>query len=229
MSVETMVVNIGPQHPSTHGAMRLKATLRGDTVVKVEPDIGFLHRGVEKIAENRLYIQFVPAVNKLDYVAPMSWEALYVDTVERAMHAVVKPRAIVARTILVEIQRVMSHLLWLGDYSMNLGQPTLFLWCFRERDALMRVMEETTGSRMFHNFLRFGGFRSDLPPNFSELVSKAVDHVESRLPEYWNFLEESAIFSARTNSSVDRRGSLRWKDFSRIHIPLPLLDVQTLK
>ena len=160
-------VNIGPVHPSTHGVLRLVVDLDGDTVVSVEPHIGFLHRGVEKLAENRKYMQNPPYMEKLDYVSPMAYDEIYVAAVESAMGVRVGERAAYARTILLELQRLASHLLWLGTMANDLGQLFgVFMWTFRDRDMVLRLLEENAGARMFYVNMRLGGLVRDFRAGF---------------------------------------------------------------
>ena len=154
----TMRINVGPIHPSTHGVLRLVVDVDGDTVENVEPHIGFLHRGVEKLMETRMYMQNPSYTEKLDYVAPLSWDDLYVSAVEQAIGIEVKERAQYARTILLEFQRIASHLLWLGTFCNDTGQLlTSFMWAFRERAQILKLLEDVSGGRMFYVNLRLGG------------------------------------------------------------------------
>src|SRR5271157_1914046 len=144
-------INIGPVHPSTHGVLRLVVDLDGDTIVNIEPHVGFLHRGVEKLAETRMYMQNPPYMEKLDYVAPMSYNEVYVAAVEAAMGIEVKPRAQYIRTILLELQRIASHLFGIGTMCNDLGQMfTVFMWSFKDRDLVLDLLQEAAGSRMFY-------------------------------------------------------------------------------
>ncbi len=143
-------INIGPIHPRTHGVLRLVVSLDGDTIVDVEPHIGFLHRGVEKLVENRMYMQSQNYMEKLDYASPLAYSDLYVATVEEAMGIHVKERAKYVRTILLELQRIASHLLWLGTMCNDLGQMfTMFMWTMKDRDLILNSLQDLTGSRMF--------------------------------------------------------------------------------
>ncbi len=191
-------INIGPVHPSTHGVLRLVVDIDGDTVVKLEPHIGFLHRGVEKLVETRMYMQSPPYMEKLDYVAPMSYDEAYVATVEKAMGVEVKERAMWIRTMLLELQRIASHLLWLGTMANDVGQFfTVFMWTFADRDVVLRLLEEASGARMFYVNMRIGGLIRDLPPGFEERAEEVMDHVEKRVKKYEDFLEASPLFMER--------------------------------
>lgn len=191
-------VNIGPVHPSTHGVLRLVVDLDGDTVVNVEPHVGFLHRGVEKLVENRMYMQCPPYMEKLDYVAPLSVDELYVATVEAALSIDVKERAQYLRMILLELQRIASHLFWLGAMSNDLGQLfTVFMWAFKDRDIVLKLLEEATGQRMFYVNMRLGGLVKDIPQGFQEHTIEVLDYLNKRLLEYEIFLEKNPIFMER--------------------------------
>ena len=168
-----MRINVGPIHPSTHGVLRLVVDVDGDTIKNVEPHIGFLHRGVEKLMETRMYMMNPSYTEKLDYIAPMSWDDLYVSAVEDATKVEVKERAKYVRMILLEFQRIASHLLWLGTFCNDIGQMfTIFMWAFRERAQVLKFLEDVTGSRMFYVNYRLGGMQSDLQPDFA---ARALD------------------------------------------------------
>jgi NADH-quinone oxidoreductase subunit D len=195
----TMKINVGPIHPSTHGVLRLVVEVDGDTVKGVEPHIGFLHRGVEKLMETRLYMQSPSYVEKLDYIAPLSWDELYVSAVERATGIETKERAQYARMIMLEFQRIASHLLWLGTFCNDIGQLfTMFMWCFRERAKVLKLLEDLSGSRMFYVNMRLGGMNQELPGDFEERVQGLVDELESRISSYKEVLESDPVFMERT-------------------------------
>ncbi len=191
-------VNVGPIHPSTHGVLRLVVHLDGDTIAKVEPHIGFLHRGVEKLVETRMYMQSHPYMEKIDYMAPMSVDDLYVSTVEKAMEIEVSERAQYVRVVLLELQRIASHLFWVGSICNDLGQLfTTFMWGFRDRDMALRLLETATGQRMFYVNMRLGGLARDIPEGFGDETLKFLDYLEKRLREYEKFIEKNPIFIQR--------------------------------
>ncbi len=191
-------INIGPIHPSTHGVLRLIVDLDGDTIEKVEPHIGFLHRGVEKLVENRMYMQNHVYMEKMDYVAPLAVDELYVATVEEAMGIEVKERAQYIRTIELELQRIASHLFFIGTLCNDIGNLfTVFIWCFADRDRVLRLLETATGSRMFYANMRLGGVKQDFPKGFEEDVLDCMDYIEKRTKEYERFLEKNPIFMER--------------------------------
>jgi NADH-quinone oxidoreductase subunit D len=191
-------INVGPVHPSTHGVIRLVVDLEGDTIVHVEPRIGFLHRGVEKLAETRMYMQIPPYTEKLDYIAPMSYDEAYVATVEAAMNVQVSERAQYIRVILLELQRLASHLLSIGLLCNDLGQMfTGFMWTFKDRDIVLDLLQEAAGSRMFYVNMRLGGMREDLPADFIEHTLSTLKYLEHRIPMYVSYLEKNPIFIER--------------------------------
>ncbi|MEM0074618.1 MAG: NADPH-quinone oxidoreductase, partial [Candidatus Micrarchaeaceae archaeon] len=195
----TTRINIGPIHPSTHGVLRLVVELDGDTIVSVEPHIGFMHRGVEKLVETRTYMQSAGYIEKLDYVAPMACDDAYVAAVEQAMGIEVKERAKYVRTVLLELQRIASHLLWLGTMLNDLGQFfTVFMWTFKDRDLILRLLEEQAGARMFYVNIRPGGMFRDLPRDFEEQTLSTLDYFEKRVREYEHYIESNEIFTERT-------------------------------
>lgn len=191
-------INVGPIHPSTHGVLRLVVDLDGDTIENIEPHVGFLHRGVEKLVETRMYMQSPPYMEKIDYVAPMSVDELYVSTVEAALGVEVKERAQYVRMVLLELQRLASHLFWVGSICNDLGQLfTTFMWGFRDRDMVLNLLEIATGQRMFYVNMRLGGMVRDLPEGFDEKAYELMDYLEKRLKEYENFIEKNPVFKQR--------------------------------
>ena len=191
-------INIGPVHPSTHGVLRLAVYLDGDTIERVEPHIGFLHRGVEKLAETRMYMQNHPYMEKLDYIAPMAYDEAYVSTVEKALGIEVKERAMYIRVILLELQRIASHLFFVGTIGNDLGQMfTLFMWTYMDRDKVLDLLQEATGSRMFYVNMRLGGLVSDLPPDFEKRTLETLEDIDNRVKEYEAFIEKNPVFHER--------------------------------
>jgi NADH-quinone oxidoreductase subunit D len=200
---DLMVLNLGPQHPSTHGVFRLKLYLDGELIVKVVPFVGYLHRGVEKLCEKLTYAQLVPIFDKNDYVSPMMNEQSLVMAFEQLMRVEVPRRARYLRTILAELQRIASHLLWLGAFAMDLGGAlgggaTLFMYCFRERELILDVFEELTGSRFHYNTHTIGGNRHDVPAGWAAKVHAALTQIETRIVEYETFLTTNRIYLDRT-------------------------------
>jgi len=195
---ETLILNMGPQHPSTHGVLRLKLTLDGEIVLALEPVIGYLHRSMEKMAERIRWPQFIVDCNRMDYAASLHYEAAYVKAVEELLGIEPPPRAQFIRTILLEFDRIQSHLLWLGTFGLDVGALNAFWYCFRERDLILNLMRTVTGARMHHNFLRFGGVKADLPGNFVREALRVVEILERKIEEYDQFLGTSDTFLMRT-------------------------------
>ncbi len=191
-------INIGPVHPSTHGVLRLVVDIDGDTVKNVEPHIGMLHRGVEKLVETRMYMQSPPYMEKLDYISPLSYDEAYVAAVEAALGVEVKERAQYVRLIQLELQRIASHLFFIGTLCNDLGQMfTTFMWAFEDRDKVLYLLQEATGSRMFYVNMRLGGVVRDLPPDFAEHALNFLDYLDKRLKEYESFIEKNPVFMER--------------------------------
>ncbi len=195
---ETLVLNMGPQHPSTHGVLRLILELDGERVVKVTPDIGFLHRGVEKLAEHRTWEQFLPFTDRLDYVSAANNNLAYVQAVEKLASLDVPPRARYLRVLLAELTRLSSHLIWLGTHAMDLGAMTLFFYTFRDREEIWEIMEMVSGARMTVSFMRIGGLRNDIPVEILGKIKAFTAAFPSRLDEYEDLLTNNPIFLRRT-------------------------------
>ncbi|MGZ6097909.1 MAG: NADH-quinone oxidoreductase subunit D-related protein, partial [Myxococcaceae bacterium] len=196
---ELMLLHFGPQHPSTHGVFRMDLYLDGERVVKVVPHVGYLHRAVEKLCETLAYVQITPIVDKNDYVAPMTNEQALNMAFEAALKLEVPRRARWMRTIFAELQRIASHLLWLGTFALDLGGAlgggsTVFLHCFRERELVLDLFEEVTGARFHYNTHTLGGNRHDLPAGWSAKVRAALDVISSRLSEYESMTLDNRIF-----------------------------------
>ena len=193
-----MVLNMGPQHPSTHGVLRVILKLDGETVIDLDCDIGYLHRGMEKICENRLYPQIAPYWDRLDYIAAVSNGLLWVETVEQMMGLEVPPRAHYIRTILTELNRISSHLLWLATHGLDIGSFTVLLWALREREEILKIFERQFGARLTCHAWRIGGMPNDAYEGFSADVQQFVDNFPMRLDEYETLLTENRIWLGRT-------------------------------
>ncbi len=191
-------LNFGPQHPSTHGVFRILLTLDGERVVKAEPICGYLHRGVEKLAEARTYTQFIPYTDRLDYLAAMLQNWGYVMAVEKLMGVEVPEKAEYMRVISGELSRLASHLIAIGTYSLDIGAFTGFLLAFRERETTMDLLEELTGSRMTLSYARIGGVAADAPDGWLEKVDKFMDKMPTCIDEYDGLITGNEIFQART-------------------------------
>jgi NADH-quinone oxidoreductase subunit D len=193
-----MVLNIGPQHPATHGVLRLRLVLDGERIRSCEPVIGYMHRGAEKLFEVRDYRQIIVLANRHDWLSAFSNELGVVLAAERMLGMEVPPRAVWARTLLAELNRVLNHLMFLGSYPLEVGAITPIFYSFREREALQQVMEEISGGRMHYMFNRVGGLKEDLPAGWLDRVVGAVAGVRSRLPDLERLVLGNEIFQART-------------------------------
>src|SRR5947199_1271155 len=195
---EKMVLNMGPSHPATHGVLRLVLELDGEIITKATPDIGFLHRGDEKIAENMQYNQFVPYTDRLDYLAPLSNNVAYALAAEKLMGWDVPPRGKAIRTICCETSRISSHLLGLGAMALDLGAMTVFLYTFTEREKLYDLFELLTGARFTTSYTRVGGQIRDLPDSFIPQLTKFLDDFAPQVEEMDKLLSRNRIFVDRT-------------------------------
>jgi len=193
-----MVLNIGPQHPATHGVLRLRLTLDGERVVACEPIIGYMHRGAEKLFEVRDYRQIIMLANRHDWLSAFSNELGVVLAVEDMLGMEVPERATWIRTLLAELNRVLNHLMFLGSYPLELGAITPIFYAFRERETIQEVMEEVSGGRMHYMFNRVGGLKEDIPAGWTGRASAAVSTVRSRLQELEDLIFGNEIFRART-------------------------------
>ncbi len=193
-----MLLNMGPQHPSTHGVLRVLLKLDGETVVDLDCDIGYLHRGVEKICEHDTYPMITPYFDRLDYVAAINGDLVYVEAVERLMGVEVPRRAQYLRVILAELQRITSHLLWLATHALDIGAATIFLYTFREREEILKIIENFVGARLTTHAFRIGGFEWDANPEFERDVRAFLDLFPGRIDEYETILSENRIWLART-------------------------------
>ena len=197
-ATEELVVNMGPQHPSTHGVLRLVVTLDGELVIDCVPHIGYLHSSLEKICENRTYAQIVPFTDRFDYLGSLANNFCYVRAVEQLAGIEVNRRVEYLRVLMAELQRISSHLVWLGTYGLDLGATTVFLYCFREREVLLDLLESVTGQRLLYNYMRIGGLRNDLPAGFIEKLRDFLGYFPSRIDEYDRLFTGNRIFLART-------------------------------
>lgn len=195
---EELFVNMGPQHPSTHGVLRVLTRLDGERVVDAWGDIGYLHRCFEKIAEKRPLQMVIPYTDRTDYLAAISMELVYVMAVERLLKIEIPERAVYIRFIVNELQRLASHLLWFGAFSLDLGATTAFLYAWREREKLLDVFESICGARLLYNYLRIGGVRNDVFPGFRDTVRRLMDDLEKKIDEYHRLITGNKIFETRT-------------------------------
>ena len=192
-----MVLNMGPQHPATHGVLRLLIRLDGETIVSVVPDLGYLHRGYEKIAENCSYHEFIPHTDRLDYLSPLANNVAYVLAVEKLAGIEVTPRAQYIRVICAELARLASHLVWVGTMAMDVGAVTVLLWGFREREKIQDIWDVLTGVRFTTSFTRVGGLAQDMTAETSAAIGKFLDNFPQSLEECENLLIRNRIFIDR--------------------------------
>jgi len=194
----TMILNMGPQHPSTHGVLRVLLEIDGETVVRLMPDIGFLHTGIEKTCEAKFYQQVVPLTDRIDYLCPMTNNLCYVLAVEKLLGLEIPPKAQWLRVLLNELTRINSHLVWLGTHAMDIGALTVFLYCFREREEVLKLFEMVSGQRMMTSYFRVGGIALEPPLGFFERVREFAGYFPEKVDEYENLLTGNPIWLMRT-------------------------------
>lgn len=194
---EEMILNVGPQHPSTHGVFRLVVTIDGETIVDADPVVGYLHRGTEKLAEDLQYTQIIPYTDRLDYLAAMLNNYSLVHTVEYAIDVEIPQRAEYLRTIVMELNRVASHLLFVGTYLLDLGAMSPFLYAFQERERIVQMFTEICGARLTYNYMRIGGVKWDAPPGWIEQVREFVPHMREKMKMYDALITGNEIFLNR--------------------------------
>jgi NADH-quinone oxidoreductase subunit D len=194
----TLVLNMGPQHPSTHGVLRLVLEIDGETVVRLRPEIGYLHTGIEKTCEAKFYQQVVPLTDRIDYLCPLTNNLCYCLAVEKLLGLEIPPKAQWMRVLMNELSRINSHLVWLGTHAMDLGAMTVFLYCFREREDVLRFFEMVSGQRMMTSYFRIGGLALEPPLGFFEKVKKFADRFPGNVDEYEGLLTGNPIFMMRT-------------------------------
>ena len=195
---QTLIMNMGPQHPSTHGVLRLLLEIDGETIVRIMPDIGYLHTGIEKTCEAKFYQQVVPLTDRIDYLCPMTNNLTYCLAVEKLLGLEIPARAQWLRVMLNELTRINSHLVWLGTHAMDIGAMTVFLYCFREREEILRLFEAVSGQRMMTSYFRIGGIAIEPPLDFFGRVKTFIDAFPEHIDEYENLLTQNPIFVMRT-------------------------------
>src|ERR1700760_3571286 len=193
----TMVLNMGPQHPSTHGVLRLVLEIDGETVIKVVPDIGYLHTGIEKTCEAKFYKQGLPLTDRIDYLSPMSNNLCYCLAVEKLLQLEIPQRAQWIRVLLNELTRLNSHLIWLGTHAMDIGALTVFLYTFREREDILRIFEAVAGQRMMTSYFRIGGLSMEPPRDLFDRIQAFIKTFPEKIDEYSNLLTGNPIFRNR--------------------------------
>lgn len=194
---KNMIINMGPQHPATHGVLRVVLELDGETIVSSVPDIGYLHRGIEKIFENRTYWQGEPLTDRLDYTSGMSNNLAYCLAVEKLIGIEIPKRAQYIRVMLSELQRIAAHLLWVSTHALDMGAMTVLFYGFRERESCLKVLETVAGARLMPDYIRFGGLREELPENFLKEATAFLDELPRRIDEYETLLTENVIWKGR--------------------------------
>jgi NADH-quinone oxidoreductase subunit D len=193
-----MTLNLGPQHPSTHGVLRVILELDGEKVVKATPDIGYLHTGIEKTIENKTYTQAITLTDRMDYMAPMSNNLAFCLATEKLLDLEIPDRAQVVRVIMTELTRLNSHLVWIGTHAIDIGAMSMLLYAFREREMILGIYELVSGQRMMSSYFRVGGLAEDIPPDFESRVREVLHVLPSRIDDYESLLTENPIWNKRT-------------------------------
>ena len=194
---KTMVLNMGPQHPSTHGVLRILLELDGETVVKAIPDLGYLHTGIEKSCEDKTYSQAITLTDRMDYLNPLGNNLVYCLAVEKLLGIEVPKRAQYIRVLLVELQRISSHLVWLGTHAIDMGAMSVFLYCFREREEILKIFEFVAGQRMMTSYIRIGGLALEPPTGYLQRVEKFLNIMPDRIDDYESLLTGNRIWMGR--------------------------------
>jgi NADH-quinone oxidoreductase subunit D len=214
LRTESMTVNMGPQHPSTHGVLHLVLQLDGETIVSLKPTIGFLHTGIEKTCEQKKWQQIIPLVERMDYLGPQSNSLSFCLAAERLLgiESAMPDRVIYIRVLIAELQRLSSHLVWLGTHGMEIGAISVMMYAFREREQLLNLNEQLAGFRMFPSYLRIGGLREDLPRGFHESVKAFLDKFPGKLDEYEKLLTKNDVWMRRTKGVgyLSREDTIAW-------------------
>jgi NADH-quinone oxidoreductase subunit D len=197
-AAKTMVLNMGPQHPSTHGVLRILLELDGENVISAVPDVGYLHTGIEKSCEDKTYSQAITLTDRIDYLAPLSNNLGYCLAVEKLLGLEVPKRAQYIRVLLTELTRIASHLVWLGTHAIDLGAMSVFLYCFREREEILKILEMVSGQRMMTSYFRIGGLALDPPAGWLHAVERFLNMIPARIDEYEDLLTKNRIWIGRT-------------------------------
>jgi NADH-quinone oxidoreductase subunit D len=215
----SMVLNMGPQHPSTHGVLRLVLEIDGEAIVALAPDIGYLHTGIEKTCEAKFYQQVIPLTDRIDYLCPMTNNLAYCLAVEKLLELEIPERAQILRVLLNEITRIQSHLVWLGTHAMDIGALTMFLYCWREREDTLRIFESISGQRMMTSYFRIGGLALEPPMEFRQQVQNFLDIMPGRIDQYEGLLTGNPIWIGRLQGV----GTLSAKDAVALGVTGPPL------
>jgi NADH-quinone oxidoreductase subunit D len=196
-TAKTMVLNMGPQHPSTHGVLRVLLELDGENVVSAVPDLGYLHTGIEKSCEDKTYSQAITLTDRIDYLNPLGNNLVYCLAVEKLLDLKVPKRVQYIRVMLAELQRISSHMVWLGTHALDMGAMSVMLYCFREREEILKIFERFAGQRMMTSYIRIGGLALQLPAGWREMVKRLVDNTPARIDQYEALLTENPIWQGR--------------------------------
>jgi NADH-quinone oxidoreductase subunit D len=212
LRTETMTVNMGPQHPSTHGVLRLVLELDGEVIQSITPTIGYLHTGIEKTAEQKKWQQVIPLVERMDYLGPQSNSLAYALCVEKLLGLEMPQRVKDIRVLLAELQRISSHLIWLGTHAMEIGAVSMLFYALREREMLMNINELIAGFRFFPSYFRIGGLREDLPRGFHDAVNEFLDRFPRKIDEFEGLLTKNDMFRRRTEgvAVLTQEDALQW-------------------
>jgi len=207
-----MTINMGPQHPATHGVLRIVLELDGEVIVKAVPHIGHLHRGIEKLAESKTYHQVIPLTDRMDYTNAMGNNLGYVLAVEKLLGIEVPKRAQYIRVMLAELQRIAAHLIWLGTHALDIGAMTMLLYNFREREEILRIFEEAAGGRLTPTYFRIGGLSKDLPEGIEKKIKSFVDDYPGHMKEYETLLTKNVIWLKRTKGVgfISKEDAINW-------------------
>ncbi len=220
-----MWINMGPQHPMTHGLWNLRVKIDGEIVRDIDPEMGYLHRGIEKISEDRHYNEIITLMDRTCYVAGIAWEHLYIQAAEKALHVVPPERTLYLRVLVEEMQRLASHIMWYAAFVQDLGLMSPFLYGMRDRDLLLDHFQSFTGGRLTYEYMRVGGVRNDLPPGTTDRIRKTMDWLMDRFAEYDRLCLGSQIFRTR----CDDLGVLKAKDCVTYGVTGPMLRAAGVK
>lgn len=212
MTGETMLLNMGPHHPSTHGVLRLLLELDGEEIVTCLPDIGYLHTGIEKSIEDKTYEKAVPLTDRTDYLSPLHNNMVFCQAVEKLVALDVPERAQIIRVVVLELSRIASHMVWLGTHALDMGAMSVFLYCFREREFILRIFELISGQRMMTSYMRPGGVWRDVPAEFYDRVNQFIEYFQPKIDDYESILTNNPIWLDRTQGVgvIDPDVALAW-------------------
>jgi NADH-quinone oxidoreductase subunit D len=224
-SARQMTLNMGPQHPSTHGVLRVVLQLDGETIISARPEIGYLHTGIEKECEVKTYQQVVPLTDRVDYLANLSNNLCYCLAVEKLLQLEIPPKAQWMRVLLTEMTRINSHLVWLGTHALDIGAMTVFFYCFREREDILRLFEMFSGQRLMTSYFRIGGLALEPPRNWDKAIGRFINAFPSKVDEYEDLLDQNPIWKQRTQSV----GFLPLEDMLDLGVTGPMIRAAGLK